>query len=553
MIEGRVIREIYRNGSRRLGLAVFFSFRKAMLSKARPDQQAVLFIVSLQLRILDYQHFTAVHREHHMFACHEFNAGKSQFHPPGRPGHTVSHHTHINAALRGLHVHIDLHIRPQFFLPAALIHLPPIAGFRLLFERQIIPALHGLVQMSRPVGQDFHRLRLKRPMLTEASRDLHLQLAGSVMEIKEIGFLPHYRVAVMPLPGPQDSGIFVKPGKIRLFVTTLVFKAAVFGVQHQINQALRGWYLLFLYDIKNRIAHPQEFRDVIFHAHSQVLHIITQRIHQPVLVKTGGIGSKNTSVRLPVGEHHMQVPDGMLLVLGISEGIGKHQHGIVIYTVIITGGFLREFPVLITVAPFFQIDFSGFRQFFISEKHPAFCQRGGDGPTVVGGMEAALQQAICTVMHNFPHLPKEILFLSGTILLLAQILIQRDKKADAESRIRRGEKIAGNIIKEAVFMLYTADIRKAQLRPLCQQGAAVIPAVRIAVQSNHGFHADNGILGLNDPVPVIKASVPGALLIQFLDPQTAEYPILGVLQYFLIMFFHKFCPFLSCCQALPLP
>ena len=102
-------------------------------------------------------------------------------------------------------------------------------------------------------------------------------------------------------------------------------------------------------------------------------------------------------------------------------------------------------------------------------------------------------------------------------------------------------------------MLYAADIRKAQLRPLCQQGAAVIPAVRIAVQSNHGFHADNGILGLNDPIPVVKASVPGALLIQFLDPQTAEYPILGVLQYFLIMFFHKFCPFLSCCQALPLP
>ena len=100
-------------------------------------------------------------------------------------------------------------------------------------------------------------------------------------------------------------------------------------------------------------------------------------------------------------------------------------------------------------------------------------------------------------------------------------------------------------------MLYAADIRKAQIRPLCQQGAAVIPAVRIAVQSNHGLHADNGILGLNDPVPVVKASVPGALLIQFLDPQTAEYPILGVLQYFLIMFFHKFCPFLSCCQALP--
>jgi len=89
-------------------------------------------------------------------------------------------------------------------------------------------------------------------------------------------------------------------------------------------------------------------------------------------------------------------------------------------------------------------------------------------------------------MYNFPHLPKEILFLSGTLLLLAEILIQRDKKADAESRIRRGEKIAGNIIKEAVFMLYAADIGKAQLCPLCQQGTAVIPAGRVAGQRNHG-------------------------------------------------------------------
>ena len=96
-------------------------------------------------------------------------------------------YTHLDVYKR------QLHIRPQLFLPAALIHLPPIAGFRLLFKRQIIQAPHGLVQMSRPVGPDFHRLRLKRPMLAEASRCLlYTSLVHLVLADADLHCLHHH-------------------------------------------------------------------------------------------------------------------------------------------------------------------------------------------------------------------------------------------------------------------------------------------------------------------------------------------------------------------------
>ena len=194
------------------------------------------------------------------------------------------------------------------------------------------------------------------------------------MEIEEIGLLPHHRVAVVPLPGPQYSGILIKPDEIRLFIASRILKASVFGVQHQINQAFRRGNLFFLNDVKNSIAHPEEFRNVIFHAHGQILYVIAQWIYQPVFVETGGIGSENTSVRLPVGKHHMKVADGMLLVLGVSSSVGKHQHGIVINAVIITGGFLCELTVGIAVNPLYQVNTCAFRQLFIIEKNPAFRQ-----------------------------------------------------------------------------------------------------------------------------------------------------------------------------------
>ena len=77
-------------------------------------------------------------------------------------------------------------------------------------------------------------------------------------------------------------------------------------------------------------------------------------------------------------------------------------------------------------------------------------------------------------------------------------------------------------------MLHAADIGKPQFCPLRQQGIAVITAVRITIQRDHGLHADNRIFGLDHPIPVIKASVTGAFFIQLLRPQTAEYPFLGI-------------------------
>lgn len=101
-------------------------------------------------------------------------------------------------------------------------------------------------------------------------------------------------------------------------------------------------------------------------------------------------------------------------------------------------------------------------------------------------------------------------------------------------------------------MLYTADICQPQFRPPSQQRIAVITAVRITVQRNHGFHADNCILCLNHPIRVIKSSVTGAFFIHFLRPQTAGHPFLGVLQYFFIMFFHCYTPPISSgCQSIP--
>ena len=70
----------------------------------------------------------------------------------------------------------------------------------------------------------------------------------------------------------------------------------------------------------------------------------------------------------------MKVADGMLLVLGVPSGVGKHQHGIVINAVIIAGGFLCELTVGIAVNPLYQVNTRAFRQLFIIEKHPAFRQ-----------------------------------------------------------------------------------------------------------------------------------------------------------------------------------
>ena len=129
----------------------------------------------------------------------------------------------------------------------------------------------------------------------------------------------------------------------------------------------------------------------------------------------------------PVGKHHMKVADGMLLVLGVSSGVGKHQHGIVINAVIITGGFLCELTVGIAVNPLYQVNTRAFRQLLSLKSTPHFASEEAIAQRWLGVWKPPSSRPYapsCTIS------PPSVKISSCSVRFpkLLQILIHRDKE-----------------------------------------------------------------------------------------------------------------------------
>ena len=146
-----------------------------------------------------------------------------------------------------------------------------------------------------------------------------------------------------------------------------------------------------VHDAENRIAHLQKFRNVVLHPHFQIFHIIILGIDQQILVKAGRIRRKDTAVGLPIGQHHPQIAQGVLLIRGIPRSLGQHDHGIIVDPIVIPCRLLRELPVLIAVDTFLQIAIRRSRHLLTLKKPAAGHQHGGYGPAMIRRVKAALQ------------------------------------------------------------------------------------------------------------------------------------------------------------------
>ena len=90
---------------------------------------------------------------------------------------------HVNAVLRLGDLHIEYHIRPVKLRALRVVHFPPVAGLRLFFKRQIIPARHGLVQRIGVFARGGQRLGDEAAVLTETGADVHTHSKIAVLEI----------------------------------------------------------------------------------------------------------------------------------------------------------------------------------------------------------------------------------------------------------------------------------------------------------------------------------------------------------------------------------
>ena len=175
--------------------------------------------------------------------------------------------------------------------------------------------------MVPPSRKLLNIIRLKRPVFTEASAHLYLQLYRPAVEIEKIRLSAHHSIGKSPVSAPHNTRIPVKCMEISEIITLPKFKVPILRAEHKPDQAVRRGKILLPCQVKNKIAHCKKFRDIIFLSHSQVFHIVIRRVDQQILVKTCGIRRKYTAVRLDIGKHHAKIAQNMLLIGGIPRNL----------------------------------------------------------------------------------------------------------------------------------------------------------------------------------------------------------------------------------------
>ena len=382
-----------------------------------------------------------------------------------------------------MHLHLDGKIRPQLLFPLRMIHLPPVAGSLRLFKRQIIPAVHHLLQPEAVLRLN-QLLRLKSAMLADAAADLQRHINGRIAEIQEIALPLHQRIGEISLPGPDDPRFPVQLPEI----LRLIFRAALIIDQirmgHVFHQAVRCFQMIFLRQLINPVCERHEFRNLPPSAKVQIGPVIARRVGTLSVVLSGGIGREHRPVRLHVGEHHAQVPHRMVKIFFLPGAGSQIDHGIVVDAVVDRRRPLRVFSVFIAVDALRQVAFRSFRVFVLSKEIRAHHQTGGDHPAVVGRMEAAAQKPVRRVSGYGVHSVVDLLLIS--IPLPVPQIIQAGKQLlQIKARVRRGMEIALDQVKKPVLMLVPFHEGKPGKNPLCHPFVLKINALFIAVRRRH--------------------------------------------------------------------
>ena len=253
----------------------------------------------------------------------------------------------------------------------------------------------------------------------------------------------------------------------------------------------------------------------------------------------------------------------MLLIGAVPYGLGQHDHGVIIDPVIISCRFLSEFTVFITVDAFPQIGKGCFLHLPAAKEPAAGHQNGRNGPAVVRRVKASPQKALCPLPQDMLHLFQDAalmdsqlrrvpLLLTAPILLPAlsvpsasQILIHGQQLLHAERRIRRGEKVAGNIIEQPIVMLDAYDIIQPFQDTVQYPPVLIIAGVLITIGSYHACCPVDCELGLHDSVGIRESSISRAVLLKNLYLQGSRHPVLCILNHSLVMSLHVRLPLRS--------
>ena len=468
------------------------------------------------------------------------NTAEGQLHPPGGAGYAGGGQGHFQGVINLPDAHIDVHIRAQLLFPGGVVHLPPVGGGGLLPEGQVVPAPHGLVQAEGAAFIPGHGLRDKGPVLAEAARQLHRHLDGAVVHIQEIGLGAHDRVGPASPADPGNGGIGIVGGILPGSAAEPRLIGNILRVEHVFNQEVRRGQPLPGGDVHNVICHGNEFRDVVADAQVQIFKIIGAGVDQPVLVKPGGVGGEHAVVRLPVGEHHPEVANGVLLVAGVPQALGQQEHGVVIHLVIVARALFRVLSVFIAVHALVEVSVGRLNQVLLPEEPAAAAKQGGNGPAVVGRVKAPLQQPPATQVDGMGHAGFDFCLSRGQVLLSHQVLEVGHPGQNAESGIRGGEEIAGHIVKQTVFVLHPVHIVKAQFRPGKDGLILIKPGIGIAVGCHQGRNSVHGGFGLEHAVGLNHRAAIGAAFVQHLGMHRLFRLFLDPPDHLIIMCFHAY-------------
>ena len=148
---------------------------------------------------------------------------------------------HVNAVLRLGDLHIEYHIRPVKLRALRVVHFPPVAGLRLFFKRQIIPARHGLVQRIGVFARGGQRLGDEAAVLTETGADVHTHSKIAVLEIQKARAVVDDGVGI-PLPAAAyDLAALVKFVVIRRETAARVLQRGCSMNWIRQSMAFRPW------------------------------------------------------------------------------------------------------------------------------------------------------------------------------------------------------------------------------------------------------------------------------------------------------------------------
>ena len=244
------------------------------------------------------------------------------------------------------------------------------------------------------------------------------------------------------------------------------------------------------------------------------------------VILSGGVLGKNGVVPVDVVEHHVQVPLHVAQEFLISGSLVGQDQGLVHHGVVVAGGALRVFAVLIPVDAFRQILvrpvsqllhqlLHGVRDLILAEillriagnlkrqlsvllHHVRQGEKHGHHrPAVVGRMEAAVQKDRDAAKQQ-----DEISVLKLLILFRLRVLFQdipgAVQSAEAEGGVRRGIEIAAGIVQASVVSLPSFDERKAGLYGVKKLLILIVSAFLTEIQADRVGQKINGQLPLDD-------------------------------------------------------